>query len=109
MWSTRARLAATYAGLMFVTLLVFSVAIYIARPPSAFQELSRRAASEAQLVRQRMVQVRQSGQWLTQLDSSLVPFTDSLGVVRDQSIIRNGDSLVVRDTARCLARSWCSW
>jgi two-component system OmpR family sensor kinase len=68
MWSTRARLAATYAGLLFVTLLVFIVASSIARR-SAGSQVGRRAAETANLVRDRIVETRRSGERLTTRDS----------------------------------------
>ena len=39
MWSTRARLAAAYAGLLFGTLVVFSFALYFARRATAHQDM----------------------------------------------------------------------
>jgi two-component system OmpR family sensor kinase len=95
MWSTRARLAATYAGLLFVTLIVYSTAVYLGRPPSANETLGRRALSEAQLVRQRMVATRQAGRWLTTRDSALLFFGDS--------------GIAVRDTVACISKRECSW
>ena len=47
MWSTRARLAAAYALLLFATLIAFCAAVYFARRASAFQELGERAARAA--------------------------------------------------------------
>ena len=40
MWSTRARIAAAYAGLLIVTLIAFSLAVFVARRSAAFEELA---------------------------------------------------------------------
>jgi two-component system OmpR family sensor kinase len=77
MWSTRARLAATYAGLLFVTLLVFITAVYVARRASAFQDLGNQASDVARQVRQRIVAAQTAGQPLTVRDSTLVPVGSS--------------------------------
>ncbi|MEK7401629.1 MAG: HAMP domain-containing sensor histidine kinase [Gemmatimonadota bacterium] len=71
MWSTRARLAATYAGLLFVTLLAFSAAVYLVRRAAAYEDLGRRAVAEAAVVRKRIV-ATQASQPLTQRDSVMV-------------------------------------
>ncbi|HYC53288.1 MAG TPA: HAMP domain-containing sensor histidine kinase [Gemmatimonadaceae bacterium] len=75
MWSTRARLAAAYAGLLFVTLVAFCAAVFVARRASAFQELAafgqqaERAADEVLRV---MASAEVSGKRLTLRDSTLV-------------------------------------
>jgi two-component system, OmpR family, sensor kinase len=43
MWSTRARLAAAYAGLLIAALIAFSASVYFARRAAAYQELGQRA------------------------------------------------------------------
>ena len=70
MWSTRARLAAAYAGLLFVTLLAFCAAVYFARRASSYQELGVQAARNAELVLRTMVIAQRAGKRLTSLDSS---------------------------------------
>ncbi|MEX2153415.1 MAG: HAMP domain-containing sensor histidine kinase [Gemmatimonadaceae bacterium] len=70
MWSTRARLAAAYAGLLFVTLLTFCAAVYLARRSSAYQQLGERAASAAEQVLRTMAAAEGSGKRLTMRDST---------------------------------------
>ena len=70
MWSTRARLAAAYAGLLFATLATFCAAVYFARRASAYQELGQRAVRSADLVLARLAAVERSGKRLTTRDSS---------------------------------------
>jgi signal transduction histidine kinase len=65
MWSTRARLAAAYAGLLFATLLAFCAAVYVARRASATQELTALGARAAQQVLRTMVDAERSGLRLT--------------------------------------------
>jgi two-component system, OmpR family, sensor kinase len=72
MWSTRARLAAAYAGLLFATLLAFSAAVYFARRASAYQELGVQAARSAEQVLRAMIQAERAGKRLTARDSVLV-------------------------------------
>jgi len=84
MWSTRARLAAAYAGLLFATLLAFCAAVYVARRASATQELTARGARAAQQVLRTMVNAERSGLRLTARDSTrqLRPEgTDSVTVI----------------------------
>ena len=75
MWSTRARLAAAYAGLLFVTLVAFCAAVFVARRASAIQELAafgqqgERLADEVLRV---MATAVASGKRLTTRDSSRV-------------------------------------
>ena len=69
MWSTRARLAAAYAGLIFATLLAFCAAVYFARRASAYQELGVQAARSAELVLRTMVGAQRTGRRLTSRDS----------------------------------------
>ena len=79
MWSTRARLAAAYAGLLFVTLVAFCAAVFVARRASAFQELAlfgqqgERAADEVLRV---MVAAEAAGKRLTTRDSTAVVRAD---------------------------------
>ena len=76
MWSTRARLAAAYAGLLFVTLVAFCAAVFVARRASAIQELAafgqqgERLADEVLRV---MAAAEASGKHLTTRDSARVP------------------------------------
>lgn len=70
MWSTRARLAAAYAGLLFVTLLAFCAAVYFARRASSYQELGVQASRNAELVLRAMVNAQRSGKRLTARDTS---------------------------------------
>src|SRR5438270_8314563 len=65
MWSTRARLAAAYAGLLFATLAAFCAAVYYARRASAYQELGTRAARAADELLQAMSAAERSGKRLT--------------------------------------------
>ena len=89
MWSTRARLAATYAGLLFATLVAFCAAVYYARRASAYQELGERAVRSAEQVLRAMSLTESSGKPLTARDSvkvprdaadTLAPATDSVWV-----------------------------
>jgi signal transduction histidine kinase len=70
MWSTRARLAAAYAGLLFATLAAFCVAVYFARRASAYQELASRAQRSADQVLQAMAAAEQAGKRLSIRDDS---------------------------------------
>src|SRR5215213_5976106 len=72
MWSTRARLAAAYGGLLFATLAAFCVALYFARRVSANQDLGRHAVRVADQVLQTIVVVERSGKRVTTRDSTLV-------------------------------------
>jgi len=71
MWSTRARLAAAYAGLLFATLAAFCAAVYFARGASAYQDLGQRAVRAADQVIRAMTTVEKSGKRLTTRDSTL--------------------------------------
>ena len=74
MWSTRARIAAAYAGLLFVTLLAFSVAVYVARGSAAFDELANFAIQSdlaADQVLRAMSNAEATGRRLTLRDSTL--------------------------------------
>jgi two-component system OmpR family sensor kinase len=71
MWSTRARLAATYAGLLFVTLLAFIAASYMARQAEVAQD-GRGAIGVANQVRNRLVAAQRAGERLNTRDSALV-------------------------------------
>ena len=74
MWSTRARLAAAYAGLLFATLVVFCIALYLARRASAQQELVQafgdHAVRAADQVLSTMLAAERSGKSLTTRGSS---------------------------------------
>ena len=70
MWSTRARLAAAYAGLLFGTLVVFCIALYFARRASAYQNLGERAMVAADEVLQDMVVAERAGKRLSTRDST---------------------------------------
>jgi two-component system, OmpR family, sensor kinase len=85
MWSTRARLAAAYAGLLFATLLAFCAAVYFARRASGYQELGERAVRSAEQVLHTMDIANVSGRPLTTRDSVKVPRDagDSTGVLTD--------------------------
>ena len=71
MWSTRARLAAAYAGLLIATLVVFSVAVYFARRAAAYQEMGALGTRVAEALLQRMSITEAAGKPLTVRDSSL--------------------------------------
>lgn len=74
MWSTRARIAAAYAGLLLVTLLAFSLAVYVARRSAAFEELAAfgiQADLAADGVLRAMANAEATGKRLTSRDSSL--------------------------------------
>jgi len=71
MWSTRARLAAAYAGLLFATLLAFCAAVYFARRASAYQDLGQRAARASEQVLRPLVAAQRAGKRLTTRDSSM--------------------------------------
>jgi len=73
MWSTRARLAAAYAGLLFVTLVAFCAAIYFARRASTNQDLGLRASRSAEQVLRTMAAAEATGKPLTTRDRMLVP------------------------------------
>ena len=70
MWSTRARLAAAYAGLLFATLVAFCTALYFARRTAAYEQLGQRAVRAADQVLAVMRNAEQSGRPLTMLDST---------------------------------------
>lgn len=69
MWSTRARLAAAYALLLFATLAAFCAAVYFARRASAYQELGERAVRAADQVLATMASAERSGKRLSARDS----------------------------------------
>lgn len=73
MWSTRARLAAAYAGLLFATLVAFCAAVYFARRASADQELGQRAGRFAEQILRTMAATQAAGRPLTTRDSVRVP------------------------------------
>jgi two-component system OmpR family sensor kinase len=75
MWSTRARLAAAYAGLLFATLVVFCAAVFVARRASAYQELALfgiQGEQAADQVLRVMAAAETSGRRLTVRDSTLI-------------------------------------
>jgi len=73
MWSTRARLAAAYAGLLLGTLIVFCAALYFARRESAIQDLGLRAVLAAAQLQRTMTAAEVSGKRLTTRDSTKQP------------------------------------
>lgn len=81
MWSTRARLAAAYALLLFATLIAFCAAVYFARRATAYQELGERAGRAAEQVLATMAQAERSGKRLSS--------RDSLGTVTPLPELRN--------------------
>lgn len=72
MWSTRARLAAAYAGLLFATLAAFCIAVYFARRASAYQELAERSVRAADQVILNVLAKERAGIKLTSRDSAQV-------------------------------------
>lgn len=84
MWSTRARIAAAFAGLLFATLAAFCAAVYIARRASASQELGQRAVRVADQVSSRLIAAQRSGKRLTARDSFLVSNATSTPPVSQQ-------------------------
>lgn len=89
MWSTRARLAAAYAGLLFATLAAFCAAVYFARRASAYQDLGRRAARASGQVLRTIVAAQRSGKRLTLRDSSLDTARKWVVTVSPQPELRN--------------------
>ncbi len=94
MWSTRARLAAAYAGLLFATLLAFCAAVYFARRAAAYQELGVQAARNAEQVLRTMATAQRMGRRLTSRDSVMV--------------VRNSDGPAT-DSANCADATRCFW
>ena len=86
MWSTRARLAAAYAGLLFATLVAFCAAVYFARRASTNQELGLRAGRSAEQVLLAMASTQLSGKPVTTRDSVLVPREDGVDSVWAYSV-----------------------
>src|SRR5439155_6858472 len=68
--STRARLAAAYAGLLFATLITFCVGVYLARQSSAKQDLGQRAIVAADRVISSIAAAERSGLRLTTRNDS---------------------------------------
>jgi two-component system, OmpR family, sensor kinase len=91
MWSTRARLAAVYAGLLFATLVVFCAAVYFARRASAYQELGQRAAGAADQIIRAIVTAERSGKRLATRDSVRVLWSTSEPVSDTSVCARPGD------------------
>jgi two-component system OmpR family sensor kinase len=107
MWSTRARLAAAYAGLLFATLAAFCAAVYFARRASAYQELGTRAVWAADQVLQTMVVAERSGKKLTERalrDTSLVVTPQP--ELRSTLEARPGYFLVLDEKSRLLYSSF---
>ena len=96
MWSTRARLAAAYAGLLFATLLAFCAAVYFARRAASYQEIGVQAARNADQVLRTMVAAQRAGRRLTSRDSVLV--------LRSTNE-RAADSALCADPAKCYWRT----
>jgi two-component system, OmpR family, sensor kinase len=94
MWSTRARLAAAYAGVLFATLLAFCAALYLARRASAYQELGQRASSAGDQIVRAMTAAEQAGKRL---------------VTRDSVRVLTGTSEPVADTTVCAKAGACRW
>ena len=103
MWSTRARLAAAYAGLLFATLVAFCAAVYFARQASAHQQLGRRAVRVADQVLAIMRASKEAGRPLSSRDSSGV--VSSLPPLRTTLDPRPGYFLVLDDRGRLLYSS----
>ena len=75
MWSTRARIAAAYAGLLSVTLLAFMLAVFVARRSSAVEELGAfgiQSDLAADQVLRAMANAEATGRRLTTRDSTVV-------------------------------------
>src|SRR5688572_2378398 len=74
MWSTRARIAAAYGGLLLVTLLAFILAVFVARRSAAFEELAAfgfQSGIAADGVLQAIANSEATGKRLTLRDSTL--------------------------------------
>jgi two-component system OmpR family sensor kinase len=71
MWSTRARLAAAYSGLLFVTLSAFCVVVYYTRLQATRQDLSAGALRVSEQVVRAMILAEQAGKRLTTRDTTL--------------------------------------
>jgi len=94
MWSTRARLAAAYAGLLFATLAAYSIAMYFARQQAAFKDLGDHASAAAQLVLRTMAAAEAGGKRLT---------------ARDSIRVLVGTSEPPADTMVCAKPGVCRW
>ena len=74
MWSTRARIAAAYGGLLLVTLLAFILAVYVARRSSGVEELAAfgiQGDLAADQVLRVLANAEATGRKLTSRDSTL--------------------------------------
>src|SRR5438067_884963 len=80
MWSSRARLAAAFAGMLVATLAAFSTAVYFARRAAAYQELGQRAVNAADNVLLALSSMQGAGAPVVR---------DSLGNVIPQRALRN--------------------
>ena len=119
MWSTRARIAAAYAGLLILTLTAFSLAVFVARRSSAFEELAAfgiQADLAADGVLRAMANAEATGKPLTSRDSTLTireGSRDSVwtSTVRSRAYMRQlleawpGFFLVLDDQSRLLFSS----
>jgi signal transduction histidine kinase len=81
MWSSRARLAAAFAGMLIASLATFSTAVYFARRAASYQELGQRAADAADNVLLALSSAQSAG--------APVVIRDSLGNVIPQRALRN--------------------
>lgn len=119
MWSTRARIAAAYGGLLIVTLLAFILAVFVARRSAAFEELAAfgiQADLTADGVLRAMANAEVTGRPLTTRDSTLTLREDSrdsvwTSTVRSRSYMPQlldgwpGFFLVLDDQSRLLYSS----
>src|SRR5687767_11348239 len=119
MWSTRARIAAAYGGLLLVTLLAFSLAVFVARRSSAFEDLAAfgiQADLAGDGVLQAMANAEATGRPVTMRDSTLTlreGSRDSVwtSTVRSRAYMRQlldgwpGFFLVLDDQSRLLYSS----
>ena len=94
MWSTRARLAAAYAGLLFATLLVFCAAVYAARRASAYQQIGVQAGRSSEQVLRTMLLAERSGKRLT---------------LRDSALVLQSTNMRPTDSTECASASPCRW
>jgi len=94
MWSTRARLAAAYAGLLFGTLAAFSAAVYFARRASAYQEVGAQATRVADGVLRRIAQGDDAGRPL---------------IARDSMLVIAGTNSPPHNSSDCAAPDACRW
>jgi signal transduction histidine kinase len=91
MWSTRARLAAAYGGLLFATLLAFCAAVYYARRASVHQDIGERAAHAGDQILQAITVAEQLGKRVTVRDSTLVLAATSAPAPNREACAREAD------------------